>query len=200
MTPPIPASIATPGMLVGSASQGSSICSRSLVFLLNIQVTYRCLRCRVGILVWYSLCLLSASSKSCIPSLFFLCGFLILCVVYILCVSTGNTSSVAIRTTIASSCNIASSIAQQIIIAIPLIRDEDYPNINCGFSDERAKVREFLGSKINLQIATIDKNGDPIIQPVWYYHDPDDDKIFVISGKSSQKVANIRRKNIFTSI
>src|SRR3712207_7524709 len=58
------------------------------------------------------------------------------------------------------------------------------------------KVREFLGSRVNLQIATIDKNGDPIIQPVWYYHDPDDDKIYVISGKSSQKVANIRRKNI----
>jgi general stress protein 26 len=58
------------------------------------------------------------------------------------------------------------------------------------------KVREFLGSRINLQIATIDKNGDPIIQPVWYYHDPDDDKIYVITGKSSQKVANIRRKNI----
>src|SRR5687767_13609326 len=57
------------------------------------------------------------------------------------------------------------------------------------------KVREFLGSKINLQIATIDKNGDPMIQPVWYYHDPDNDKIYVITGKSSQKVANIRRKN-----
>ena len=58
------------------------------------------------------------------------------------------------------------------------------------------KVREFLGSKINLQIATIDKNGDPIIQPVWYYYDPDNERIYVITSKTSQKAANIRRKNL----
>ena len=58
------------------------------------------------------------------------------------------------------------------------------------------KVREFLGSKINLQIATVDKNGDPIIQPVWYYYEPNDDRIYIITSKTSQKAANIRRKNL----
>jgi general stress protein 26 len=58
------------------------------------------------------------------------------------------------------------------------------------------KVREFLGSKINLQIATTDKNGDPMIQPVWFYYDPDVDKIYVITSKTSQKAENIRRKNL----
>lgn len=58
------------------------------------------------------------------------------------------------------------------------------------------KVREFLSSKINLQIATIDKNGGPIIQPVWYYYDHDNDKIYVITSKISQKVTNIRRNNL----
>jgi hypothetical protein len=57
------------------------------------------------------------------------------------------------------------------------------------------KIREFLGSKINLQIATINKNGDPIITPVWFYYDPDNERIYVITGKTSQKAANIRRKN-----
>lgn len=58
------------------------------------------------------------------------------------------------------------------------------------------KIREFLGSKINLQIATIDKNGDPMITPVWYYSDPDNEKIYIITSKTSQKAANIRRKNL----
>src|SRR5215211_708205 len=71
-----------------------SIYSRSLVFLLNIKVTYRCLRCRVGLLVWYSLCLLPCFLKTAVlSSLFFFCGFLLLGVVYILCVSTSNTSN-----------------------------------------------------------------------------------------------------------
>jgi general stress protein 26 len=58
------------------------------------------------------------------------------------------------------------------------------------------KVREFLGSKINLQIATIGKDGDPIITPVWFYYDPDNERIYVITSKTSQKAANIRRKNL----
>jgi nitroimidazol reductase NimA-like FMN-containing flavoprotein (pyridoxamine 5'-phosphate oxidase superfamily) len=58
------------------------------------------------------------------------------------------------------------------------------------------KVREFLASKINLQIATLDKNGDPIIQPVWYYHDPENERIYIITSKTSKKAANIRRKNL----
>ena len=74
--PPTPASIATPGTLVGSAASASSTYGRSLVFLLNIKVAYGCLRCRVGILVWYSLSLLPCFLKTAVlPSLFFLCGF-----------------------------------------------------------------------------------------------------------------------------
>ena len=58
------------------------------------------------------------------------------------------------------------------------------------------KVREFLGSKINLQVATVDKNGDPIITPVWFYYDSDNERIYVITSRTSQKAANIRRKNL----
>jgi nitroimidazol reductase NimA-like FMN-containing flavoprotein (pyridoxamine 5'-phosphate oxidase superfamily) len=48
---------------------------------------------------------------------------------------------------------------------------------------------------MNIQIATVDGNGDPNIQPVWYYHDQGADKLYVITDKGSQKVKNIRRKN-----
>lgn len=61
----------------------SSICGGSPVFLLNVNVTYRCLRCRVGLGLVFPLS----------ASLLFLCRLLLLGVVYILCVSTSNSSS-----------------------------------------------------------------------------------------------------------
>ena len=53
---------------------------------------------------------------------------------------------------------------------------------------------EFLSKgKLNLQLATIDKDGEPNIHPVWYYYE--NGKLFVETGKKSKKVQNIRKKN-----
>ena len=38
--------------------------------------------------------------------------------------------------------------------------------LTAGSPMSEQKVREFLSSKINLQIATTDKNGDPVITPM----------------------------------
>jgi nitroimidazol reductase NimA-like FMN-containing flavoprotein (pyridoxamine 5'-phosphate oxidase superfamily) len=56
------------------------------------------------------------------------------------------------------------------------------------------EVKTFLTSKMNMQLATIDERGDPSIQPVWYYHDPAADRIYVNTGRESHKARNISRK------
>jgi nitroimidazol reductase NimA-like FMN-containing flavoprotein (pyridoxamine 5'-phosphate oxidase superfamily) len=61
--------------------------------------------------------------------------------------------------------------------------------------DEKA-VKEFLKSKMNLQIATIDNNGDPVIQPVWYFYDQNADKLYINTSRESQKVKNMGRKDM----
>ena len=35
----------------------------------------------------------------------------------------------------------------------------------------KQEAERFLESKLNLQIATIDEQGEPNIQPVWFYYD-----------------------------
>lgn len=65
-----------------------------------------------------------------------------------------------------------------------------------GSPMEENAVKEFLKSKMNLQIATIDSDGDPVIQPVWYLYDQNADKIYINTSRESQKVKNIGRKDI----
>ncbi|NWG36803.1 pyridoxamine 5'-phosphate oxidase family protein [Nitrososphaera sp.] len=55
-------------------------------------------------------------------------------------------------------------------------------------------VNRFLESKLNLQIATIDEKGDPVIQPVWFLYDKTAQKIYFDTGREAKKLANIRRK------
>jgi general stress protein 26 len=63
------------------------------------------------------------------------------------------------------------------------------------------EVINFLQSKLNLQLATIDENGDPNIQPVWFDYEKDSEKLHVMTSKMSNKVRNIRRKpNVYFSI
>jgi nitroimidazol reductase NimA-like FMN-containing flavoprotein (pyridoxamine 5'-phosphate oxidase superfamily) len=58
------------------------------------------------------------------------------------------------------------------------------------------EVREFLSSGItNLQLATVDKRGEPVIQPVWYYYDETAGRIYINTYRDSIKAQNIRRKN-----
>jgi general stress protein 26 len=57
------------------------------------------------------------------------------------------------------------------------------------------EVVKFLEeSKLNLQLATIDSDGYPVIQPVWYLYDKDADIIYVGTSKKSRKTENIKRK------
>ena len=56
------------------------------------------------------------------------------------------------------------------------------------------EINSFLESKLNLRVATVDKNGNPNIQPVWFYHDKQNEKIFFGSHPTSVKIQNMRNK------
>ena len=65
----------------------------------------------------------------------------------------------------------------------------------------REEAERFLESKLNLQIATIDEKGEPNIQPVWFYYDKDQGKLFITTSKLAKKAQNLRRKStIYFSI
>jgi general stress protein 26 len=55
------------------------------------------------------------------------------------------------------------------------------------------EVINFLQSKLNIQIATIDEEGYPIIQPTWFLYDNESAKIYIGTQKMTRKVQNIRR-------
>jgi nitroimidazol reductase NimA-like FMN-containing flavoprotein (pyridoxamine 5'-phosphate oxidase superfamily) len=68
-------------------------------------------------------------------------------------------------------------------------------------SMSQQEVDTFLENKLNLQIGTIDNEGDPNIQPVWFNYDKDREKFLVITPKLANKIQNIRKKpNIYFSI
>lgn len=56
-----------------------------------------------------------------------------------------------------------------------------------------AEVERLLESKLNIQLATIDEEGYPNIQPVWFYYDKESGKIYTGTQKTTKKVRNIRR-------
>jgi general stress protein 26 len=65
----------------------------------------------------------------------------------------------------------------------------------------REEAERFLESKLNLQIATIDEKGEPNIQPVWFYYDKDQGKLFITTSKLAKKAQNLRRNStIYFSI
>jgi len=53
------------------------------------------------------------------------------------------------------------------------------------------EVNSFLESKLNLQLATIDEEGYPIIQPIWFLYDKESTKIYVSTQKMTKKARNI---------
>ncbi|NAL77831.1 pyridoxamine 5'-phosphate oxidase family protein [Nitrososphaera sp. AFS] len=55
------------------------------------------------------------------------------------------------------------------------------------------EVINFLASKLNIQIATIDEEGYPMIQPIWFVYNEASDKIYTATQKMTKKVQNIRR-------
>ena len=64
----------------------------------------------------------------------------------------------------------------------------------------RAEIDDFLSnSKIPLRLGTVDPDGTPVIQPVWYYYE--NDKLYLMSDKGSRKLKNIdRRKGVYFSV
>lgn len=63
-----------------------------------------------------------------------------------------------------------------------------------GRAMTEGEVKSFLQSKLNLQIATVDEKGDPVIQPVWFFYDEAAQKIYFDTGRQARKLLNIRRK------
>ena len=51
---------------------------------------------------------------------------------------------------------------------------------------------KFLESKLNLQLATVDKQGRPNIHPVWFYYDKNEEKLFLTTSKLAKKIRNLR--------
>lgn len=60
-------------------------------------------------------------------------------------------------------------------------------------SVSQTEVTNFLASKLNIQIATIDEDGYPMIQPIWFLFNKESDKIYIATQKMTKKVQNIRR-------
>lgn len=64
-----------------------------------------------------------------------------------------------------------------------------------------ADVEKFLERKINIQIATVDEECNPNIQPVWFYYDKNNENIYISTQNGSKKVTNIRKKpNVYFSV
>ena len=56
-----------------------------------------------------------------------------------------------------------------------------------------AEVEKFLESKLNIQLATIDEEGYPNIQPVWFHYDKASGRMYTGTQKGTKKIQNIRR-------
>ena len=65
----------------------------------------------------------------------------------------------------------------------------------------KEEVDRFLESKLNLQLATVDKQGWPNIHPVWFYYDKNEEKFLITTSKLAKKTQNLRDKpNVYFSI
>lgn len=54
------------------------------------------------------------------------------------------------------------------------------------------EVTKFLGEKLNMQLATVDPEGYPVVHPVWFYYDSNTGKLYTGTQKSSRKARNVR--------
>ena len=58
------------------------------------------------------------------------------------------------------------------------------------------EIGKFLESKLNLQFGTIDEEGDPNIQPVWFDYDKEREKLMIMTAKVAKKVRYLQSKPI----
>lgn len=68
---------------------------------------------------------------------------------------------------------------------------QTFPNMPNPVTGE--EVNKFLESKLNLQLATIDEEGFPNIQPIWFLYDKEIGKMYVSTQKMTKKAQNIYR-------
>ena len=61
-------------------------------------------------------------------------------------------------------------------------------------SMNKEEVDTFLENKLNLQLGSIDDDGDPKIQPVWFNYYNDREKFLIITPKTIKKIKNLRNK------
>jgi general stress protein 26 len=54
------------------------------------------------------------------------------------------------------------------------------------------EVERFLNSKLNMQLATLEPDGFPNIQPVWFHYEPGPNKLYTGTQKDSRKIRNIK--------
>ena len=60
----------------------------------------------------------------------------------------------------------------------------------------KEEIDRFLASNLMLQMATVDGQGEPNIQPVWFYYDKNREKLLITTSKLAKKVQNLRNKPI----
>jgi len=59
-----------------------------------------------------------------------------------------------------------------------------------------SEIGSFLQGTLNLHLGTVDEKGEPNIQPVWFYHDKVNQKIFFSTYADSAKMKNMQKKPI----
>jgi len=59
-----------------------------------------------------------------------------------------------------------------------------------------AEINSFLEGALNLHLGTIDDKGEPNIQPVWFHHDTENQKIFISTYANSAKMKNMQKNPI----
>lgn len=57
------------------------------------------------------------------------------------------------------------------------------------------EVESFLENKLNIQLATIDEEGYPSIQPLWFLYDKESGKIYISTQKTTRKIRNLNENS-----
>lgn len=65
------------------------------------------------------------------------------------------------------------------------------PGITNKVTEE--EVNSFLENKLNIQLATIDEEGYPSIQPLWFLYDKESGKIYISTQKTTRKIHNLHK-------
>ncbi|MGN6822391.1 MAG: pyridoxamine 5'-phosphate oxidase family protein, partial [Candidatus Nitrosocosmicus sp.] len=69
------------------------------------------------------------------------------------------------------------------------------PGVGAPLTEQQTK--DFLTtSKLNIHIGTVDEKGHANIHPVWYYYDNSNNKFYILTGKDSKKVNNLKGNDV----